>query len=181
MVCHHGLVAHFHRTLMPGGIGTTQFLVNPTQCQKFLVDSADHFRASVGSDNVRNHSGAQDAGHQSPRKISCLQATERFQLRNSENNTVVAKDIPFAPLGSCVRALHVNDDVRPGQLGPHAVIRRSTTQRRLNWPRSVTLAHFALTKPFVAIRAQCIPKSHSSKQLKALSRRTMRVQHRRVG
>ena len=89
---------------------------------------------------------------------------------------MVAQDVHFAPLGSCVGSLHVDEHVLPRQLGTHAIICGRGPERRLNGPGAIALADFTCPVPFIKVRPHGRPIPHSSQQLVTLGSSTMRVQ-----
>ena len=108
--------------------------------------------------------------------MSGLKATKRLQLRDLEGRAVVAQDVHLAPLSLSVRALHIDQDVRPRQLCSHLIIGERTAHRRLDRSRAVPLARLTPRVPPVEIRAHGAPVAGTAQNLKTFSGRPVRVE-----
>ena len=90
--------------------------------QEFLHDGASHLWAPVRANDIGNNPRLHDAGHQSPIKMSSLEAVESFTFGDFQTATIIAESVHFAPLGFSERALNIDYDINPRQQLPHLLL-----------------------------------------------------------
>ena len=82
---------------------------------------------------------------------------------------MIAHDVLLTRFGLSERALHINDDIAPGQDLRQAGIGEDATERRVERLTSMAQARLALRAPPVAIGDQGVPVPHALENMMRLS------------